>query len=55
VGSKHGIWSGVYGVFDRDEGWGHELTPDQTCKRLKDPTVSLTRERTLLDFRLDPK
>jgi len=40
---------------DRDEGRRYELTPDQTCKRLEDPTVPLTRKRTLLDLCLYPK
>lgn len=51
---KYGKGSGVYDVFDYSEGRDHELTPDQTRKRLEDPTVPLTRKRTLLDFCLHP-
>lgn len=47
--------SGVHHVFDRDEGRRRELTPDQTRKRLEDPTVPLTRKRTLLNLCLHPK
>lgn len=45
----------MYDVFDRDEGGDHELTPDQTRKCLDDPTVPLTRKRTLLDLCLHPE
>jgi len=41
--------------FDHDKGRDNELTPDQTRKRLDDPSVPFTRERTLLNLCLHPK
>ena len=53
-----GDWVEGRGKEECRHGWGVGgigLTPDQTGERLDDPTVSLTRERTLLDFGLHPK
>lgn len=41
--------------FDRDKGRDNELTPDQACKRLDDPSVPFTGERALLNLCFHPK
>jgi hypothetical protein len=50
MGNGRGMMS-----FGHNEGRDNELTPDQTCKRLDDPSVPFTCERTLLNFCLHPK